>query len=153
MKALKLFLIGMLFISTANSQGQVSVNVNLGTPPVWAPANRVETQYYYLPDVDAYYDVPAERFIYVNKGSWIRSKVLPTRFKSYNLRGGNIIYLTDYRGNAPYVYHKNHIVKYKKAKYKDGYVVVKQKKQKKYKNNGHDNGHGKNHNKGKKDKT
>ncbi|WP_395044394.1 hypothetical protein [Flavobacterium sp.] len=149
MKTLKLFIIGLLFITTSNSQAQVSVNVNLGKPPVWAPANRVETQYYYLPDVDAYYDVPAERFIYRNNGTWIRSTVLPARYKSYNLSGANIIYLTDYKGNSPYVYHKNHIVKYKKIKSNNRTIVVKQKKYKANKANGHDNGKRKNNNKGK----
>jgi hypothetical protein len=48
----------------SNAIAQVSVN-KFGTP-VWATSRSVETQYYYLPEVDAYYDVPAERFIYIN---------------------------------------------------------------------------------------
>ena len=73
MKIIKVVLIGLLSIVAANAEAQVSVNINVGTPPVWAPAERVETQYYYLPEIDTYYDVPSERFIYVSQGNWIRS--------------------------------------------------------------------------------
>lgn len=111
---------GMLLLISLASSAQVSVNVNLGTPPVWAPAERVETQYYYLPDVDAYYDVPSAKFIYIKNGTWFRSAALPYRYRNYNLRDGNVVYLTDYRGNSPYSYHKNHVMKYsKKIKYKE----------------------------------
>ena len=121
MKKIILVIVGLLFITI--SQAQVSVSVNFGTPPVWAPADRVETQYYYLPEIDSYYDVPAERFIYLNNGRWIRSKELPTRYTNYNLRGGKVVYLTDYRGNSPYKYHKSHKVKYVATPYGKTKVV------------------------------
>ena len=121
MRTLILFVFGLLFITT--SQAQVSVNVNFGTPPVWAPAERVETQYYYLPEIDSYYDLPAQRFIYLNNGRWIRAEKLPARYTNYNLRGAKVIYLTDYRGNAPYKYHKSHKVKYVATPYGPAKVV------------------------------
>lgn len=113
MKKLKLVLSLVLLVSIA-AVGQVSVNVNLGTPPVWAPAAREEVQYYYLPDIDAYYDVPSARFIYIKNGSWIRSSTLPYRYRNYKLKGGNVVFLSDYRGRSPYAYHNNHKMKYAK---------------------------------------
>ena len=113
MKNLKIAIFAALFMTFALS-AQVSVNVNLGTPPVWAPAERVETQYYFLPDIDTYYDVPSARFIYLKNGAWVRTASLPYRYRNYKLRGSNVVYLTDYRGNAPYSYHKNHKNKYSK---------------------------------------
>lgn len=148
------FLFGLMLLLALKTQAQVSVNVNFGTPPVWAPVERVETQYYYLPDIDAYYDVPSARFIYIRNGSWIRSTSLPYRYRNYNLRGGNIVYLTDYRGNSPYRYHKNHKIKYAKEV---KYVNVGHKKErgeersyegKERKEKGHGNGKGKGHGKG-----
>lgn len=143
MKALKFLAIGLFTIMAINSQAQVSVNVNIGTPPVWAPAERVETQYYYLPEIDTYYDVPAERFIYISNGNWIRSERLPARYSNYNLRGGKVIYLTDYRGNSPYVYHKKHKVKYVTTVYREPNKVVYVKEN--GKGRGHGNGKGKGH--------
>ena len=132
---LKLFIFCLLFIATCNIQGQTEVKNIFGTPPEWAPANRVETQYYYLPDIDAYYDISSARFIYIKNGKWIRATSLPYRYRNYNLRGGNIIYLTDYRGNTPYQYYKNHKIKYpKKAHSTKVYVLKKEKKKKEKKN-------------------
>lgn len=113
MKATKLFLLMTLFIVTVSSQAQVSVNVNIGTPPVWAPAAPVEVQYYYLPDIHVYYDVPARRYIYLRNGGWHRSAALPARYRGYDLYHGRTVYLTDYRGDRPYAYYKSHKVKYK----------------------------------------
>ncbi len=85
MKTLKYLVLGLLLhFSTANAQ--VSVNVNLGTPPVWAPANPVKVQYYYLPEIDSYYDVPSKKFIYIRNGVWVRSVNLPGRYKNTRQR-------------------------------------------------------------------
>lgn len=112
MKKIHVFILFIGLVVSQNAIAQVSVNLNFGSPPVWAPVDRVETQYYYLPEVDAYYDVPQQRFIYLSNNVWIRSTALPSRYRSYNLNRARIIYLTDYRGNSPYVYHKEHKVKY-----------------------------------------
>lgn len=105
-----LILACLLFMTS--SQAQVSINVNFGTPPIWAPAPIVPVQFYYLPEIDSYYDLQAGHFIYLKNGGWVRSKKLPARYSNYNLRRGRVVYLTDYRGNTPYVYHKNHKTKY-----------------------------------------
>ncbi len=131
MKNLKLIIFSILFLVTVNVQAQVTIT--FGTPPEWAPANRIETQYYYLPDVDAYYDVPSARFIYIKNGRWIRAAALPYRYRNYSLRGGNIVYLTDYRGTSPYKFHKNHKVKYPKRGSSNKVYVVKKSKSKGHK--------------------
>ncbi len=114
MKTRKLFFLLITLISVAvSSQAQVSVNVNVGTPPVWAPAAPVEVRYYYIPDIEVYYDASASRYIYLRNGKWHRSAALPAHYRGYNLRNGRTIYLTDYKGNAPYTYYKTHKVKYK----------------------------------------
>ena len=132
---LKLFIFSLLLIATSTIQGQTEVKITFGTPPEWAPANRVETQYYYLPDIDAYYDVPSAWFIYIKNGKWIRATSLPYRYRNYNLRGGNIIYLTDYRGTSPYKFHKNHKIKYPKKAHSTKVYVVKKEKNKDRKKN------------------
>jgi len=124
MKKLFLLIVSMAFFSTQNMNAQVSVSVNFGTPPVWAPADRLEVQYYYLPDIDVYYDVPHQQYIYLYNRTWIRASVLPSRCRNYNLRNGNIVYLTDYRGNSPYMYHKKHKLKYYHPEPSQRVVVV-----------------------------
>ena len=51
---------GLLF--SKRSQAQLSVSINIGNQPAWAPEGYDEAQYYYIPDMDMYYDVPAHQF-------------------------------------------------------------------------------------------
>lgn len=119
MKSIKMFVLGMLFFVTTGVFAQVSVNVNVGRPPVWAAAAPVEVHYYYLPEIEVYYDVPAERYIYLNNGVWVRSANLPRRYSGYDLYHSEPVYLTHYKGKKPYVHFKEHKMKYKgKGHYK-----------------------------------
>ena len=151
MKTLKLIIAGIILFASANTmQAQVSVNVNIGSPPAWGPAGYSAVDYYYLPDVEAYYDVRATQFIYFGGGKWIRSRNLPNQYRNYNLYNGYKVVLNDYHGSRPYSNFKTH-----KAKYYKGYKGKPQKSigsnrsnaNKVYKSNGN-NGNGNNGNKG-----
>lgn len=115
MKTLKLITIGILFFVVSTLQAQVSVNVNIGTPPAWGPAGYPSVRYYYLPDVEAYYDVQTSMFIYFSQGSWIRRTYLPSYYNNYDLYGGYKVVMPDYHGNSPYSFYKEHKMKYKKG--------------------------------------
>lgn len=131
----------MLFFLTMGISAQISVNVNVGGPPVWAPTAPVEVQFYYLPDIEVYYDVPAQRYIYLNNGAWARSANLPKRYRGYDLHFSHPVYLSDYKGNKPYLNFKQHKVKYKgKGNWKGNNRKAKQKEKK----GGHRKKHGKN---------
>ncbi len=127
MKTTKFLMLATLIVVAFTTEAQiVKVDKHYGAiAPKWAPTAPAETQYYYLPDIQTYYDVPAQRYIYQRNGSWVRTATLPTRYKGYDLYHGQTVYLTDYKGNAPYTYYKEHKVKYVG---------------KKWKANGHDNG-------------
>ena len=116
MKTLKLIVAGiLLFASTTATQAQVSVNVNIGNPPAWGPTGYDAVDYYYLPDIEAYYDIRATQFIYFGGGKWIRSRNLPTQYRNYNLYNGYKVVLNDYRGSRPYSNFNSHKVKYYKG--------------------------------------
>ncbi len=115
MKKLNLFFFGIgLFVAGA-LQAQVSVNINLGSPPQWGPAGYTDVRYYYLPDVESYYDVHSSMFIYLSGGRWIQRSYLPTRYRNYDLYQGYKVVMPDYRGNTPYTYYKEHKIKYAKG--------------------------------------
>lgn len=115
MKPLKLFLLGTALFLAFASQAQVSVNVNIGAPPMWGPVGYSNVQYYYLPDVEAYYDVPSSMFIYQSGGVWIHRTYLPTRYRNYDLYSGYKVVMTDYHGSKPYINHNNYKIKYAKG--------------------------------------
>lgn len=113
MKTLKLLSILLILFVSSSIRAQVSVNLQIGSPPVWGPV--VTTQeYYYLPDINSYYDIRQSQFIYLNNGTWVRAGSLPGRYRSYNLNTGNVVVINDYHGRSPYTYYKSHKVKYHK---------------------------------------
>ncbi len=142
MNTLKLLVLSTVLFIFGSTQAQVSVNVNVGSPPSWGPSGYSDVEYYYLPDIEAYYDVRASNFIYFGNNTWVRTRNLPSRYRNYDLYNGYKVVLTDYRGPRPYTYFKNH-----KAKYYKGYKGKPQKnigvKKVYYKSN--DNGHNDDH--------
>ena len=117
MNALKLFVVAiMLVFAGITSQAQISIKVHIGTPPAWGPAGYSSVRYYYLPDVEAYYDVQNSMFIYMSGNSWVHRANLPARYKNYNLYNGYKVVMKDYHGNQPYSNFKVY-----KAKYARGY--------------------------------
>jgi hypothetical protein len=116
MKTLKLIVIGIVLFLANPIHAQVSVSLNIGSPPMWGPVGYTEARYYYLPDVQAYYDVQASMFIYNSGGAWIHRTYLPARYRNYDLYGGYKVVMNDYRGNTPYTHFKEH-----KRQYARGY--------------------------------
>lgn len=112
MKTIKLFLLGMILVIAGTAQGQISVNVHIGTAPAWGPRGYDHVRYYYLPDVEAYYDVNTAMFIYISGNHWIRRSYLPSRYHNYNLYRGRKVVMNNYHGNSPYYNHKVYKAKY-----------------------------------------
>ncbi len=115
MKTLKLIIVGLFLLLSNLSQAQVDVSINIGSPPPWGPPGPPEVEYYYLPDVESYYDVRSSQFIYYNGSVWIRSKHLPSRYRNYDLYNGYVVVLNDYHGRTPYTHFSHHKVKYHKG--------------------------------------
>lgn len=119
MKTLKLFALGLFLFVSSLTQAQVSISVTIGSPPSWGPAGYSNVDYYYLPDIEAYYDIRASQFIFFSGGKWIRSRNLPAQHRNYDLYKGSKVVLRDYHGSSPYSYFKNHKQKYYRG-YKAG---------------------------------
>lgn len=115
MKALKLIVIGIVLFLTGTVHAQVVVSANIGSPPPWGPYGYNEVRYYYLPDVEAYYDVKSSKFIYYSGGKWVHKKYLPAQYRNYDLYNGYKVVMTDYRGNTPYTYFPEYKIKYVKG--------------------------------------
>lgn len=104
-----MFVASMLLFS-AFAQAQITIT----KPPSWGPTGYTKATYYYIPDVETYYDISKKQYIYQNDGKWTRSASLPAAHKNYNLYNGYKVVLTD-TDPAPYKYFKKHKVKYYKG--------------------------------------
>jgi hypothetical protein len=79
-----LLLSGFLF-KTANAQIEATMKMNIGIQPVWGPVGHNYVEYYYLPDIDVYYDVFNHQYVYMEDGKWIFAEALPSRFSSFDI--------------------------------------------------------------------
>ncbi len=112
----KLFISLALILMAAlpyKASAQVSLNINIGSQPLWGPVGYDHVDYYYLPDVESYYYVPTREFIYLNNGKWAFSPSLPARYSGYNLYNGYKVVV-----NSPKPYLNFNTQKVKYAKYK-----------------------------------
>ncbi|WP_316841827.1 hypothetical protein [Pedobacter gandavensis] len=87
-KLMIISLLGAMGILSSPATAQISLNVNIGSQPLWGPVGYDHVEYYYLPDVESYYYVPKQQFVYQDRGRWIFSRTLPSRYRSYDLYSG-----------------------------------------------------------------
>lgn len=114
---------GVASLSSINTKAQVSVNINIGSQPQWGPAGYDHVDYYYLPDIDAYYNVPSKQYIYLNNGNWVFNRNLPSRYRNYDLYNS---YKVVINSPKPYLSHKVHVKEYGKYKgYKGKQIVLR----------------------------
>ena len=63
-------LVAFTLLAAPNAQAQVRVNVNIGAPG-WGPQVPYGTQYYYIPEIDGYYDLYAQQYLVYDDGYWV----------------------------------------------------------------------------------
>jgi len=141
----KILLTAVLLVSClafrADAQVHISLGLNIGSQPDWGPVGYDHAEYYYMPDIDAYYDVPNHQYIYLNGNRWTRAVVLPPsyRFDPYNS------YKVVVNEPSPWLHASVYRAKYKGYRGRRDQVLIRDSRDDKYRNhwNGHDNG---NHN-------
>jgi hypothetical protein len=98
-----------------SAEAQISVHIGLNLPVrrvIVAAPQPVETiydddfddsdDYYYLPEVEAYYSIPLGRYFYMDGPRWISAAYLPGAYRSYDWRTARRF---EVRGRRPYMNH------------------------------------------------
>jgi hypothetical protein len=134
MKTLKIILLIMIVSLFSNSLiAQVSVGINIGVP---AP------RYYYLQDIESYYDNQTSMYIYLSGSRWIHARSLPPSFGYYDFNNSHRVIIRDYNGTRPYNYFRTHKTNFPKGRYispEKNYWSVKEHKVQGNKNRVEDN--------------
>lgn len=101
-----------LFANKAQAQISVHIGFNVPVRHVYVPAPQPEViynddfdnsdDYYYLPDVEAYYSIPLQCYFYNDGNRWIRSQYLPGAYRNYDWRSARRF---EVRGRRPYMNH------------------------------------------------
>lgn len=147
----KILLTAVVLISClafrAEAQIHISLGLNIGSQPDWGPVGYDHAEYYYMPDIDTYYDVPNHQYVYLESGRWVRAAVLPSRYRfdPYNS------YKVVINEPSPWLRATTYRAKYRGYRGRRDQVLIRDSREDKYRNhwNGHDNG---NHNGWYKDK-
>lgn len=81
---------------------QVQVQVNVGTP-VWGPAVGPGVQYYYIPEIDGYYDLYTQAYVYFDPyyNTWVSTPALPNYYAGYDPRYFHPV-VVQYVGRQPW---------------------------------------------------
>ncbi|MBC6991604.1 hypothetical protein [Hymenobacter sp. BT491] len=125
-KSAVVLLLGLLLAGVAApAQAQVSINIQT---PGWGPPVRSNAQYYYIPEIDAYYDLYDRSYVFFDGVNWLRSYQLPVAYQGYDPYQFHPVVI-DYIGAQPWGYIRDHRLRYRSG-YAYGYgqprVVVAQ---------------------------
>jgi len=138
----KIFLAAVLLFAITGSfqkiqaQVNVGVSINVGSQPDWGPIGYDHVDYYYLPDVEAYYYVPRHQFIYLSGAHWIFATELPARYHGYDLYSGYKVVINEPR---PYLHHEVYRERYAPYRGRHDQVIIRDSHDERYAH--HDNGH------------
>ncbi len=117
-----------------NAHAQVSVRINIGAQPVWGPTGYDYVEYYYIPDVDAYYDVPRRQYTWYDGGHWVTRRSLPPRYHDFDLYGAHKVVINE---RDPWIHHDRY--RQENARYKGQHdqVVIRDSREERYYANPH----------------
>jgi hypothetical protein len=88
--------------------------------PVWAPPYYPGVRYYYMPDIETYYDLSNQDFIYLDNGQWYSDYRLPPQYQGYDLYGGYVIAL-NVGVFEPWMHHHFYVSNYPRYYYRSLY--------------------------------
>jgi hypothetical protein len=99
-----------LAFNSAKAQVSIHVGLNIPARPVYVPAPEPvyddnfddSDDYYYLPEVEAYYSIPLNRYFYMDGSRWISAAYLPGAYRNYDWRSARRF---EIRGRRPYMNH------------------------------------------------
>lgn len=106
-------------LSGCSTTSLVNQDMQYANPP-WAPAYYPGTRYYYIPDLETYYDLSNQDFVYLDNGQWFFSRSLPPFYNGYDLYNGYMIALNRdiYQ---PWMHHQFYVSNYPRYYYQSIY--------------------------------
>jgi len=130
-------IIGCLSFKTTYAQIHVSLGLNINNQPDWGPVGYDHADYYYMPDIGVYYDVPAHQYVYMDNNIWVRRGYLPERYRDYDIYHGYKVVLNQPR---PWAHDADIRARYVGYRGRRDQAVIRDSHDDRYRNHWHDNG-------------
>jgi hypothetical protein len=99
-------------ISLAPAQN-INININLDKQPSWGPSGYDYAGYYYIPEINVYYDIASSLFYYLSGSNWISNQYLPDKYRKYDLYSMYKVVIND---QQPWSQNKTHKKSYSQYK-------------------------------------
>ncbi|MDN3582299.1 hypothetical protein [Mucilaginibacter flavus] len=119
------------FLSIKPASAQISLSINIGSQPEWGPTGYDRADYYYMPDIDSYYDVNAHQYVYFNNNVWIHSAALPPRYSNYDVYHGYKVVVNE---RTPWVHNTVYRTRYASYRGRRDQTVIRDSREVKYRN-------------------
>ena len=114
----------MLFAGIAFTQpadAQIQVEVNIGQPQ-WGPVGYEQARYYYLPEMDLYYDIANRNYTYYENGRWASYRSLPRRYSHVDLYR---TYKVVINSPSPWTNHRHYHDRYQRYAHRYTQVTIR----------------------------
>ena len=115
-------LVALSIFAITPAHAQVNVNVNIGTQPVWGPTGYDHVDYYYIPDIDAYYYVSKKQYVYREGNNWVFKKTLPPQYKDFDVYKNYKVVVNEKR---PWLRDEENMKKYQSYKNKHDQEIIR----------------------------
>lgn len=110
----------MMFSGCAVYTETVPATVVTYENPQWAPPSISGVRYYYLPDIECYYDLSGGVFVFLNNGQWRFSRNISYIYPDFDLNRCYTIVL-DINVYRPWMHHQHYVSHYPRYYYRDYY--------------------------------
>jgi hypothetical protein len=127
---------GCLSVKVADAQVRLSLGVNIGAQPEWGPVGYDHAEYYYMPDIDAYYDVPRHQYVYFDNNVWVHAGALPPRYHFDKYRTYKVVV----NEHNPWERHDAIRARYANYRGRHDQVVIRDSHDDHYRNHWHEDG-------------
>jgi hypothetical protein len=109
MRYLLILIAAVLLSSNVDAQLRINLGFNVDRQPAWGPTGYDHVEFYYLPDIDVYYNVPQQRYFYNERGRWISRSSLPSRYRGHDMYNSYKVVINE---RAPYRNNRTHREQY-----------------------------------------
>jgi hypothetical protein len=111
-KLIFIIALSVSFMLTEAIFSQFSIKVNFASQPIWGPVGYDYVEYYYLPEIQIYYNVSSQRYIYLRHNRWVSSYYLPQHYRNYDVYHAQKIVINEPR---PYLHHNVYKKRYSES--------------------------------------
>ncbi len=117
------------FYNTSDAQN-INISINIGRQPAWGPVGYDYVDYYYMPDINCYFNVNSGLFFYFDRGRWISARYLPYAYRNYDLYGMHKVVLVNVAN--PWRYNHIHCRDYGRYKGHHSQVIIRDSRDNRY---------------------